>query len=117
MYHLYKILDPDIKRLSYVIHKRIFYIFADADECLDSTCEQTCENSIGGFQCTCWDGYVVSSSNDTLCDGQFHILYFTSYHIILSLYTSSLYCLLSMSTISLNHDEVIPTNKAAYGGR
>ena len=43
----------------------------DVDECLAGLCEQVCTNHQGGFQCNCFEGYVLD--NDRLsCIGMFY---------------------------------------------
>ena len=47
----------------------MFFIFSDVDECCVGTfCPvgSTCSNSLGGFDCTCNDGFFA---NGTSCDG------------------------------------------------
>ena len=46
---------------------------ADIDECATnaSTCEQVCTNTIGGFLCSCFDGYRLNVSDNSTCDGEF----------------------------------------------
>ena len=29
----------------------------DVDECSENVCPQNCTNTIGSYQCSCWDGY------------------------------------------------------------
>ncbi|XP_069068933.1 mucin-4-like isoform X2 [Pleurodeles waltl] len=43
---------------------------ADYDECTQnkSNCQQNCINIFGGFNCSCWEGYRVSSVNSSECD-------------------------------------------------
>ncbi|XP_069068939.1 fibrillin-2-like isoform X2 [Pleurodeles waltl] len=43
---------------------------ADYDECTQnkSNCQQNCINIFGGFNCSCWEGYTVSSVNSSECD-------------------------------------------------
>ena len=44
-------------------------ISTDINECLGTNpCEQNCNNTIGGFFCSCWDGYALL--NDMIsCEG------------------------------------------------
>ena len=46
------------------------YIFLDIDECFEDldNCTQGCENTIGDYQCTCVDGYILDSDEHT-CNG------------------------------------------------
>ncbi|XP_043558362.1 mucin-4-like isoform X2 [Chiloscyllium plagiosum] len=41
----------------------------DLDECLEniSSCEQICTNVFGGYNCSCNEGYAVSTLNSSLC--------------------------------------------------
>ena len=40
----------------------IITLFSDVDECLLSTdeCEQTCENTVGSYVCSCGEGYELN---------------------------------------------------------
>ena len=42
----------------------------DIDECQTDNdgCAQVCENTVGSYQCSCWDGYELSVDNHT-CTG------------------------------------------------
>ncbi|KAJ8029879.1 Fibrillin-1 [Holothuria leucospilota] len=42
----------------------------DADECAveDPPCNQTCTNVIGGYECSCEEGYVLDPDDRTTCD-------------------------------------------------
>ena len=44
--------------------------FVDVNECLidNGDCAQTCENMDGSYQCSCWNGYELTSDNYT-CTG------------------------------------------------
>lgn len=55
----------------------MFYYFpsplSDVDECSSSElndCEQDCENTKGGFICSCKAGYTADSSSPNLCVGE-----------------------------------------------
>ena len=54
-------------------------VCTDIDECdtNTSTCEQLCSNTIGGFVCSCMDGYRLNITDNSTCDGNFN------YHAIL----------------------------------
>ena len=44
----------------------------DEDECADAdlnTCDQQCNNNVGGFICGCRDGFTVNVNDDTKCTG------------------------------------------------
>ncbi|XP_059162706.1 fibrillin-1-like [Physella acuta] len=45
-------------------------IIHDIDECntQPSPCQQICTNTIGSYTCSCNDGYVISSTDQTQCD-------------------------------------------------
>lgn len=47
--------------------EQFFYFVQDINECQFETqpCDHICSNSIGGFQCTCKDGYLLQSDNKT----------------------------------------------------
>ncbi|XP_055860003.1 neurogenic locus notch homolog protein 2-like isoform X4 [Biomphalaria glabrata] len=51
------------------------YCEQDKDECSNSTisnCEQMCLNTLGGYVCTCYDGYIVTEIDATKCDKVTH---------------------------------------------
>jgi hypothetical protein len=51
-----------------------FETISDVDECTQSdTCEQICENTKGGFTCSCRPGYVVNAEDPTTCDGMYFL--------------------------------------------
>ena len=43
---------------------------SDTDECLANTdgCDQVCTNTIGSFQCSCIEGYTLSSNGRSCLD-------------------------------------------------
>ena len=43
----------------------------DIDECQtdNGRCTQSCNNSIGSYECSCWDGYELANNSRT-CDGK-----------------------------------------------
>lgn len=45
-------------------------IYTDVDECTEGVhmCEQVCENSVGSYQCSCFDGYILQ--NTFTCQGE-----------------------------------------------
>ena len=49
----------------------LLIIFIDVDECLTDNggCTHQCNNDIGSYNCSCWDGYELSSDNHT-CIGK-----------------------------------------------
>ena len=60
-----------ITRLSLRLDKSSFHS-TDVDECSDRThnChgDAWCDNSVGSFACTCYDGYT---GNGEICEGNF----------------------------------------------
>ena len=48
-------------------------IFIDINECADGTngCTQNCTNTVGSFQCSCKDGYMLLQDKRT-CNGEFY---------------------------------------------
>ena len=44
--------------------------FIDIDECADNTdnCSQNCSDTLGSYQCVCYDGYTLDSDQHT-CNG------------------------------------------------
>ena len=44
--------------------------FVDVNECLtdNGECEQRCDNIDGSYQCSCWNGFELTSDNNT-CTG------------------------------------------------
>ncbi|XP_043926716.1 mucin-like protein [Protopterus annectens] len=44
----------------------------DIDECLENKthCEQNCVNTLGGYNCTCDDGYHIDPNNSSACKGK-----------------------------------------------
>lgn len=64
-------------------------LFIDINECEigQSSCTQTCTNSIGSYTCSCNEGYHLDS-NGYNCLGQSFVLYRTHHWIIVVLYNS-----------------------------
>ena len=50
------------------------YIIVDIDECsLEiADCDQNCINTAGGYDCMCFDGYSLDTSNG-ICEGMFSL--------------------------------------------
>ena len=46
------------------------HIPSDVDECslLNGGCHHDCSNTIGGFHCSCYEGYTISTDKRT-CQG------------------------------------------------
>ena len=46
------------------------FVFVDIDECEDNNgdCEQTCDNSDGGYSCRCNTGYTLDPSDSQTCN-------------------------------------------------
>lgn len=53
--------------------KKHFLIFLDIDECAKNLyrCQQKCHNTIGSYNCSCFDGFELASDNVT-CNGTSH---------------------------------------------
>ena len=50
------------------------YYFIDVDECLQTPCDQNCTNTIGSFNCSCNNGYVLDEDGRS-CNGMYiHVL-------------------------------------------
>ena len=51
-----------------------FILVIDVDECLadNGGCMHQCNNAIGSYNCSCWDGYELSSDGYT-CNGKYMI--------------------------------------------
>ena len=49
----------------------IYFLTSDTDECQENTsrCSQECNNTIGGYQCYCKDGYSLANDSHT-CEGK-----------------------------------------------
>ena len=47
-----------------------FVCFLDIDECAENTdnCSQNCSDTLGSYQCVCYDGYTLDSDQHT-CNG------------------------------------------------
>ena len=56
----------------YIIIPLLFDILSDIDECDLQTdgCAHNCSNTIGGFECSCRDGYELEEDGKT-CRGEF----------------------------------------------
>ena len=59
-----------------IIHKVIvsfpyYSFYIDVDECSESTdgCEQTCNNTVGSYMCSCGSGYRLAN-NGLMCNGK-----------------------------------------------
>lgn len=48
-------------------------LFPDINECLLGQCQQTCDNTVGSFICTCEEGYEVDPTDSSLCQGQLNL--------------------------------------------
>ena len=48
-----------------------YYIFIDINECVEGTsgCTQNCTNTVGSFQCSCKNGYMLLEDKRT-CNGE-----------------------------------------------
>lgn len=48
----------------------MFPLFLDLNECTTGShnCDHKCNNTFGGFECSCYDGFVLSS-NQATCIG------------------------------------------------
>ena len=48
-----------------------FIIYVDIDECIQGLdgCDHNCTNTVGSYNCTCMDGYVLEADNHT-CIGK-----------------------------------------------
>ena len=53
------------------IYSCVQYWFLDINECRtdNGECTQTCDNTDGSYQCSCWDGYELTSDGYT-CIGE-----------------------------------------------
>ena len=62
-----EILFSDYNNIMYV-H---YWFISDINECQTDNggCTQTCDNTNGFYQCSCWDGYELTSDNHT-CVGK-----------------------------------------------
>ena len=62
--------DCDGTNWVYYVPIYIISLFSDIDECLLSTsdCEITCENTLGSYECSCGEGYVLNTDGRT-CTG------------------------------------------------
>ena len=51
-----------------------FFVISDVNECDEATsnCDQTCNNTIGGFECGCFDGYNYNASTSTCDESKFN---------------------------------------------
>ena len=47
----------------------------DTDECAENTdnCSQNCSDTLGSYQCVCYDGYTLDSDQHT-CNGEHTIV-------------------------------------------
>ncbi|KAI0213951.1 hypothetical protein LSAT2_000966 [Lamellibrachia satsuma] len=48
----------------------------DVNECVRNTdgCAQECTNTLGSYVCSCRPGYIVSTTEEKLCDGKYRLL-------------------------------------------
>ena len=55
----------------------IIVVITDIDECVDKTlcAHGTCNNTVGGFVCTCYDGFTPSV-NRMKCLGKLFLIFF-----------------------------------------
>ncbi|XP_035672972.1 polycystic kidney disease and receptor for egg jelly-related protein-like [Branchiostoma floridae] len=56
--------------LATILMLQLHVAFSDVDECAAGTdnCAQVCENTDGGFNCSCWPGFTLQD-NGQYCDG------------------------------------------------
>lgn len=54
------------------VNRSNFLSVLDVDECAlnISDCQQGCRNTIGGYECFCFDSYKVVASNPSECEGK-----------------------------------------------
>ena len=52
-----------------------FASISDIDECVTGTngCNQTCTNTIGSYECSCDEGYMINATDAHACDGKWHM--------------------------------------------
>ena len=45
-------------------------VFLDIDECEvnNGECHHICENDVGGFKCSCYDGFKTNETDTSRCD-------------------------------------------------
>ena len=62
-----------------IIHKHDF-ICVDINECQTDNggCTQTCDNTDGSYQCSCWKGYELNDDNHT-CVGKIIVVILDNY--------------------------------------
>ena len=68
----YGILQDQLKHTVLKSVSQSTYIIVDIDECslkIDD-CDQDCINTAGDYDCLCFDGYFLDTSNDN-CEGMF----------------------------------------------
>lgn len=51
----------------------ILKIFLDIDECKEKKddCDQTCNNVVGSFECSCEPGFAIDPEDPSKCDGEY----------------------------------------------
>ena len=59
------------------IHKEVTSVAVfclDVNECFNDNgyCEGLCVNTQGGYECSCFPGYMIDSDNTTQCNGELY---------------------------------------------
>ena len=51
----------------------VWMFYSDLLECDDDNggCEQTCTDFLGGYNCSCWDGFHPLTENASSCAGMY----------------------------------------------
>ena len=61
----------------YVSYVMTLCFYLDIDECMTVSshdCEQNCDNILGGYVCTCNEGFNLNTTDNKTCEGKLYIM-------------------------------------------
>ena len=69
---VYQVMDSHVMVSGKIQLTNYYTRPTDIDECLDSNgrCNHNCTNTVGSYECSCWQGYFLSDDQHT-CVGMY----------------------------------------------